>query len=107
MLYTSHVANIPPTQAAIAAVESQPRARSHPLTTNSPIIFRCAAISIRMTMTGTATTPLITALGPRDAEPELSPGLAVGADPGGIIVGGAGNQTGTQNPKQARLAYHW
>ena len=34
--YTSQVATIPLTHAVIAAVENQPRARSHPLTVNSP-----------------------------------------------------------------------
>lgn len=60
--YTSQVATIPLTHAVIAAVEIQPKARSHPLTVNSPMILGSAVIIIRMTITGTATTPLITAL---------------------------------------------
>jgi hypothetical protein len=50
------------TQAAIANVEAQPSHRSQPLIVNLPMIRGCAVISIMMVMTGTATTPLTTAV---------------------------------------------
>jgi hypothetical protein len=53
---------IPITQAAIASVDAQPSHRSQPEITNFPIIRGCAVISIITVMTGTATTPLITAV---------------------------------------------
>ena len=56
------VANIPIAAAAIAAVASQPRDISHGVNVNCPIICRREAISMIMTMIGTAATPLITAL---------------------------------------------
>jgi hypothetical protein len=51
-----------PTAIPIAAVDNQPSARSQPLIVKSPMMLRRAVISITMTITGTATTPLITAL---------------------------------------------
>lgn len=55
---------IPTTQAAIAMVEAQPSHRSQPVIVNFPMIRGCASavMSIRMAITGTATTPLITAV---------------------------------------------
>jgi len=50
------------TQAAIAAVEAQPSQRSHPLITNFPLTRLCPLMNIITVMTGTATTPLITAV---------------------------------------------
>jgi hypothetical protein len=52
---------IPTTQAAMANVEAQPSHRSQPVIVNFPMIRGCA-VSIRMVMTGTATTLLITAV---------------------------------------------
>ncbi len=53
---------IPTTAAAITAVATQPTARSAPPTANSPMIFAFAVIAIMIAITGTATTPLTTAL---------------------------------------------
>lgn len=53
---------IPTTAAAITAVASQPMARRGPLMTSLPITFLLPVIIIMMAMTGTATTPLMTAL---------------------------------------------
>ena len=53
---------MPITQAAIAAVASQPRIRSHPPTTILPMMRDCEVISIIKTIMGTDTMPLITAL---------------------------------------------
>ena len=53
---------IPTTDAAIAAVEVQPSQRNHPTMVNFFMIFRWAVMIIMTIMTGTATTPLITAL---------------------------------------------
>jgi hypothetical protein len=50
------------THAAIAKVDTQPSARSQPEIVNLPMIRGCAVISIITVMTGTATTPLITAV---------------------------------------------
>jgi len=49
------------TQAAIAAVDNQPRNLSAPVTTKRPITACCADMIIITTMIGTAMTPLITA----------------------------------------------
>ena len=43
-------------------MESQPSQYSGPPITKWPITFRCRAISINSTITGTASTPLMTAL---------------------------------------------
>ena len=59
---TSQPATIPNTQAAIAMVDAHPSQRSHPPIVNWPMTLRCAVISIITVITGTATTPLITAL---------------------------------------------
>ena len=56
------VANIAATAAAMTAVATQPRPLTHPVTTKSPMTFGAAASHIMIAMTGTATTPLITAL---------------------------------------------
>jgi hypothetical protein len=40
--------------------------------------------------------------GPADAEAELRAGLAIGADAGGIVVGCAGDQTGTERLHEER-----
>ena len=48
--------------AAIAAVEIQPTRRKPSLTGNSPMIFGLLVMCIIVIITGTATTPLITAL---------------------------------------------
>jgi hypothetical protein len=53
---------IPTTQAAIANVEAQPSHRSQPVIVNFHMIRGCAVMSIIIAMTGTATTPLITAV---------------------------------------------
>src|SRR5436853_384248 len=53
---------IPQTQAAMAAVDAHPNQRSQPPIVNLPMTLRCAVISIITAITGTATTPLITAL---------------------------------------------
>ena len=53
---------MPTTHAAMAAVDSQPSARSQPPIVKSPMMLRFAVISISSTMSGTATTPLIPAL---------------------------------------------
>ena len=53
---------MPMAAAAITALASQPRACSHGVSVNSPITCRRDAISMIMTMIGTAATPLITAL---------------------------------------------
>jgi hypothetical protein len=50
------------TATAMTAVAIQPRALTHPVTTKSAITFGAAASHIMIAMTGTATTPLITAL---------------------------------------------
>jgi hypothetical protein len=50
------------TAAAMTAVATQPRPLTHPVTTKSPLTFGAAASRIMIAMTGTATTPLITAL---------------------------------------------
>jgi hypothetical protein len=41
--------------------------------------------------------------GPRQRVPELRAGLRVGRDPAGIVVGGARDQAGTQDPEQPRF----
>ena len=56
------VANRAATAAAMTAVATQPRTLTHPFTANSPMTFGAAASHIMIAMTGTATTPLITAL---------------------------------------------
>ena len=53
---------MPTAARAIAAVESQPRLASNGLSVNWPITRVREAISMIMTMIGTAATPLITAL---------------------------------------------
>ena len=53
---------MPTAAAAMTAVASQPIARLAPVTTNLRMILAFEVISIIITMTGTATTPLITAL---------------------------------------------
>ena len=50
------------TASAIAPVAAQPNSLSHPVTAKSPITLGVAASHIMIAMTGTATTPLITAL---------------------------------------------
>ena len=50
------------TLSAIAAVESQPSQYSGPPITKRPITFLWRAINISSTITGTASTPLMTAL---------------------------------------------
>jgi len=59
---TNHPAAIAATLTAIAAVESQPSHRSGPPIVKWPITFLWRAISINSTITGTASTPLTTAL---------------------------------------------
>jgi hypothetical protein len=59
------------TASAIAAVAAQPSALSGPPTVNSPITPGRAARTIIAAITGTATTPLITAL--RDRIVEATP----------------------------------
>src|SRR3954466_2252749 len=54
--------SIPPTQSAMARVDSQPRDRSQPRIVNWPMMLERAVMSIITVMTGIATTPLITAL---------------------------------------------
>ena len=46
----------------MAAVDAQPSHRSQPSIVNLPMILRCAVATIITPTTGTATTPLITAL---------------------------------------------
>jgi hypothetical protein len=58
----SQPTTIPTTDTAIAAVEAQPSQRNHPTMVNFFMIFRWAVMIIMTIMTGTATTPLITAL---------------------------------------------
>src|SRR3569623_209400 len=55
-------ANIAITQIAIAAVDSQPSQYSGPPTRNLPITSRRRTMTISSTITGTASTPLTTAL---------------------------------------------
>ena len=50
------------TASAMTAVAAQPSALIHPVTTNSPMTLGAATSHIMIAMTGTATTPLITAL---------------------------------------------
>jgi hypothetical protein len=57
-----HVANMPTAATAIAAVASQPRASSNGCSANWPMTWFREAISMIMTMIGTAATPLMTAL---------------------------------------------
>src|ERR1043165_1160564 len=59
---TSDVTAIPIAAAAITPVASQPTARRTPVTTNLRMILGFEVMSIIITITGTATTPLITAL---------------------------------------------
>ena len=54
--------NMPMAAAAITAVASHPRVLNPGLSVNWPITRRREAISMTMTMIGTAATPLITAL---------------------------------------------
>ena len=62
VLIPSHqVANIAATAAAIAAVDSHPIAQSSRGRVKAPITSRCIAISMITTISGTATTPLMTA----------------------------------------------
>ena len=60
--YPNQLMIMPTTQAAIASVDAQPSHRSQPEITNFPMIRGWAVISIITVMTGTATTPLITAV---------------------------------------------
>ena len=53
---------IPNAAAAMTAVASHPNTLSAPDNTNLPMIFLLDVMSIIITMTGTETTPLITAL---------------------------------------------
>jgi hypothetical protein len=57
-----HVANMPTAATAIAAVANQPRALGKGCSTNWPMTCFREAISMIMTMIGTAATPLMTAL---------------------------------------------
>jgi hypothetical protein len=41
--------------------------------------------------------------GPRDGETELGAGLAVGRDPAGVIVGGAGDEARAEQAQESRL----
>src|SRR5438128_5809444 len=61
-IQTNQPITIPPTQAAMAAVDTHPSHRSQPSIVNLPMTLRCAVITIITAITGTATTPLITAL---------------------------------------------
>ncbi len=56
------VANKATTTAAMTSVASQPITQSGSGRVNGPITFFCVAITMMITMTGTATTPLMTAL---------------------------------------------
>jgi hypothetical protein len=56
------VSAIPKIETAIIAVASHPMASSGPEIVKFPITWRWAAMRIMASMTGTATTPLITAL---------------------------------------------
>ncbi|WP_205621922.1 hypothetical protein, partial [Rhizobium sp. Pop5] len=58
----SAVTAMPITAANIARQEAQPNAFKAPPMTNCFMTFRLDAISIRITMTGTETIPLMTAL---------------------------------------------
>ena len=60
-VYTPAVTSIPDTAAAMTAVASQPVKRKTPVTVNWPMTFVLAVRSIIRTITGTATTPLMTA----------------------------------------------
>src|SRR6185312_12577389 len=60
--HKSQPTTIPISDTAIAAVDAQPSQRSHPTIMNFFMIFRWAVMIIITLMTGTATTPLITAL---------------------------------------------
>jgi hypothetical protein len=53
---------MPTTQSAIVIVAIQPSTRNQPPMVNSPMMFDYAVIIIKITMIGTATTPLMTAL---------------------------------------------
>ena len=57
-----HVANMPTAATAIAAVASQPRALSNGWSANWPMTCFREAISMIMTVIGTAATPFMTAL---------------------------------------------
>src|SRR5437588_1284597 len=59
--YVAAVMSIPTTAAAMTAVASQPVKRRTPVTVNWPMTFVLAVRSIISTITGTATTPLMTA----------------------------------------------
>jgi hypothetical protein len=61
-LQRKDVIAIAPAAAPMAAVAIQPIIRRGPATMNWPIIFLFEIMIIIITMTGTATTPLITAL---------------------------------------------
>ena len=50
------------TATAMTAVATHPRPLVHPVMTKSPMTLGAAASHIMIAMTGTATTPLITAL---------------------------------------------
>ena len=56
-----HVANISPTATVIAPVHSHPTARRPGGRTNGPITSRRIAMSMMIAISGTATTPLMTA----------------------------------------------
>jgi hypothetical protein len=97
---------MPTAAAPISAVASQPTAFNGPGSSNSPItVFRLDRIII--SMTGTAMTPLITAL-QNSALIKLRARLGIGGDAAGIVVGRAGDQTWTQNLRKLgpfRLLY--
>jgi hypothetical protein len=59
--YRTAVTSIPTTAAAMTAVASHPVKRRTPDTVNWPMTFVLAVRSIIRTITGTATTPLMTA----------------------------------------------
>jgi len=56
------VANMAMTATAMTTVATQPMALTQPVTTNSPMTWGAVASHIMIAITGTATTPLITAL---------------------------------------------
>jgi hypothetical protein len=61
-IYLSQLTPIPATASAMTPVEIQPTVRSRPEMANRSITSRRATISIMTTITGTAITPLTTAL---------------------------------------------
>ena len=60
-VYTPAVTSIPATAAAMTTVASHPIKRRTPVTVNWSMTFVLAVRSIIRTITGTATTPLMTA----------------------------------------------